>query len=107
MYLTNEILDSQIKAYQKSASDENGKELALTFVVLACHICKYADFPGQSEGIERRCVYEAMERVASFNPKKGKAFNYFTTVILNFLRREYRQYKKVKDLKKKYDPWLP
>lgn len=35
-------------------------------------------------------VNHAYEKISNFDPSKGRAFNYFTIVMLNMLRKQYR-----------------
>jgi hypothetical protein len=38
-------------------------------------------------------VNRAYDKIGDFDPAKGRAFNYFTIVMLKILRKQYRSYK--------------
>jgi hypothetical protein len=47
-------------------------------------------------------VMICFEKIDRFDPRKGKAFNYMTTCILNHFRQLYRTARNYNELKKKY-----
>jgi DNA-directed RNA polymerase specialized sigma24 family protein len=47
-------------------------------------------------------VMICFEKIDRFDPKKGKAFNYMTTCILNHFRQLYRTARNYNELKRKY-----
>jgi DNA-directed RNA polymerase specialized sigma24 family protein len=47
-------------------------------------------------------VMICFEKIDRFDPKKGKAFNYMTTCVLNHFRQLYRTARNYNELKRKY-----
>lgn len=50
----------------------------------------------------QECVLIAWQKLPKFNADKGKAFNYFCTIMLGHLRCLYRKAKDKKHLKEQY-----
>jgi hypothetical protein len=103
-------LEDLVKKCQESF-DENGVALAEIFHTLSKELVKQfvanVDIGMTKKELTRQCVYVALERVPFFDQKKGaKAFNYFTTVMLNYMREEYRHAKKLSEREKKYGELL-
>ena len=86
-------------------------ELAEQFRTLSEHIVRYAkwavqfNFTDQDDAIQEG-VMICFEKINRFNPKKGKAFNYMTTCILNHLRQLYRTSKNYKLFTERYSNFL-
>jgi len=82
---------------------ETQKELAFAFYILSENIVKYAKFNliDQDDAIQE-AVMVCFEKIERFDPKKGKAFNYMTTCILNHFRQLYRTARNYNELKRKY-----
>jgi DNA-directed RNA polymerase specialized sigma subunit len=86
---------------------EAQKKLATAFYTLSENIVRYAKFnfididDAVQEGV--MVCFDKMDR---FVPKKGKAFNYFTTCILNQFRQLYRTARNYNELKRKYHDHL-
>lgn len=78
-------------------------ELAFAFYVLSENIVKYAKFNliDQDDAVQE-AVMVCFEKIERFDPKKGKAFNYMTTCILNHFRQLYRTARNYNELKRKY-----
>lgn len=78
-------------------------KLASAFYILAENIVRYAKFNliDQDDAIQE-CVMISFEKVDRFDPKKGKAFNFATTINLNCLKQYYRSAKNYNELKSKY-----
>lgn len=87
--------------------DEVQDELALAFYTLSRNIVRYAKFNliDQDDAIQEG-VMICFEKIDRFDPKKGKAFNYTTTCILNHFRQLYRTARNYNELKKKYLDFL-
>lgn len=83
--------------------EEIQRQLTTAFYVLAENIVRYAKFNlvDQDDAIQD-AVMISFEKIERFDPKKGKAFNYSTTIILNSLRQGYRTARSYNDFKKKY-----
>jgi hypothetical protein len=78
-------------------------ELATTFYKLSENIVRYAKFNliDQDDAVQEG-VMICFEKIDRFDPKKGKAFNYMTTCILNHFRQLYRTARNYNELKRKY-----
>jgi hypothetical protein len=83
---------------------ENSKQnLAIVFYTLSENIVRYAKFQLiDIDDAVQEGVMICFEKIDRFNPKKGKAFNYMTTCILNHFRQLYRTARNYNELKKKY-----
>jgi Sigma-70 region 2 len=68
-----------------------GNDLAIAFDLLARNIIKSANWKlvDQDDAIQD-CVLLAFEKVMRFDPERGAAFNYFSTVQWNRLKQSYR-----------------
>lgn len=82
-------------------------ELAQAFYTLSQNIVRYAKFNliDQDDAIQEG-VMICFEKIDRFDPKKGKAFNYMTTCILNHFRQLYRTARNYNELKRKYLDYL-
>jgi DNA-directed RNA polymerase sigma subunit (sigma70/sigma32) len=73
------------------------------FVILAQNIVDYAQFNLlEKEDATQEGILVCFEKVDRFEPQKGKAFNYFTTVLLNQLRQNHRSLRNYNELKRRY-----
>lgn len=82
-------------------------ELATAFYTLSENIVRYAKFNliDQDDAVQEG-VMICFEKIDRFDPKKGKAFNYMTTCILNHFRQLYRTARNYNELKRKYLDWI-
>lgn len=89
----------QVASSYQCAQDD----LALAFYTLSENIVRYAKFNliDQDDAIQEG-VMICFEKIDRFDPKKGKAFNYMTTCILNHFRQLYRTARNYNELKRKY-----
>lgn len=87
----------------KNFYQESQKELAAAFYILSENIVNYAKFNliDQDDAVQEG-VMICFEKIDRFDPKKGKAFNYMTTCILNHFRQLYRTARNYNELKRKY-----
>jgi len=86
---------------------EAQRELALAFYTLSENIVRYAKFGLiDSDDQIQEGVMICFEKIDRFDPKKGKAFNYMTTCILNHFRQMYRTSRNYNELKRKYQVHL-
>lgn len=86
------------------AQHENSKvNLATAFYLLSYNLVRYAKFNliDEDDALQEGVVI-CFEKVDRFVPRKGRAFNYMTTCILNHFRQLYRSAKNYNELKKKY-----
>lgn len=97
------------KSYEVSSSNYQDvqKELVCEFYKLSENIVRYAKFNliDQDDAIQEG-VMICFEKIDRFDPKKGKAFNYMTTCILNHFRQLYRTARNYNELKRKYLEWI-
>jgi DNA-directed RNA polymerase specialized sigma subunit len=102
-------LEENKKTYQ-NVSDEHfvsKQELALAFYTLSENIVNYARFNLiDPDDAVQEGVMICFEKIDRFDPRKGKAFNYMTTCILNHFRQLYRTARNYDALKKKYLRYL-
>jgi DNA-directed RNA polymerase specialized sigma subunit len=86
-----------------STYQDSQDELAVAFYTLSENIVRYAKFNliDQDDAIQEG-VMICFEKIDRFDPKKGKAFNYMTTCILNHFRQLYRTARNYNELKRKY-----
>lgn len=78
-------------------------QLAYAFYILAENITNYAKFSGiDVDDAIQEGVLICFEKIDRFDPRKGKAFNYMTTCILNHYRQLYRSARNYNELKKRY-----
>jgi hypothetical protein len=103
------INDSKILCLQKINQEnevffkETQNELANAFYLLSGNLVRYAKFNLiDSDDAIQEGVMICFEKIDKFHPKKGKAFNYMTTCILNHFRQLYRTARNYNELKKKY-----
>lgn len=83
--------------------DEAKKHLAIAFFTLSENIVRYAKFQliDMDDAIQEG-VMICFDKINRFDPRKGKAFNYMTTCILNHFRQLYRSARNYNELKKRY-----
>lgn len=83
--------------------EKSKQNLAIVFYTLSENIVRYAKFQLiDIDDAVQEGVMICFEKIDRFNPKKGKAFNYMTTCILNHFRQLYRTARNYNELKKKY-----
>ena len=74
--------------------------------ILSGNILKMANMPEfkNKTNVMARLVAYAFVKMEKYDPEKGKAFNFFTTIMLCWMRQEYRRkIHKYADLKAKYE----
>ena len=81
---------------------ESQNELATAFYTLANNIVNYAKFNLDGDDLIQEMVMTCFEKTSRFNPKRGKAFNYFSTCMLNSARQSWRSAKNYNELKRKF-----
>jgi Sigma-70 region 2 len=86
---------------------ETQQQLAIAFLTLSENIVRYAKFNliDIDDAIQEG-VMICFEKIDRFDQRKGKAFNYMTTCILNHYRQLYRTARNYNELKKKYHDFL-
>lgn len=101
----SELLQKNQTHYYKATIDyqDSQGQLAVAFYTLSTNIIRYRkfNFVDQDDAIQE-FVLICFEKIDRFDPKKGKAFNYMTTCILNSYRQLYRTARNYNELKRKY-----
>lgn len=95
--------------YQQILNDFSESEQLLTqaFYTLAENLVRFAKFNLiDSDDALQEGVVICFEKIDRFDPRKGKAFNYMTTCVLNHFRQLYRSARNYNELKKKYHDFL-
>lgn len=83
--------------------EDSKKKLAIAFFTLSENIVRYAKFQLiDVDDAVQEGVMICFEKINRFDPRKGKAFNYMTTCILNHFRQLYRSARNYNELKKRY-----
>lgn len=79
------------------------QKLATAFFTLSENIVRYAKFQliDMDDAVQEG-VMICFDKIDRFDSRKGKAFNYMTTCILNHFRQLYRTARNYNELKKKY-----
>ena len=87
----------------KDKHDNSKQKLAIAFFTLSENIVRYAKFQLiDVDDAVQEGVMICFDKINRFDPRKGKAFNYMTTCILNHFRQLYRSARNYNELKKKY-----
>ena len=81
-----------VETCRRNPSTENKQQLAWCFDKLAWQIMNSLRLSETRPVTTDDCVIAAFERLDSYNPTRP-AFNYFSTVILNHLRSQYKRQK--------------
>lgn len=83
--------------------EDSKQKLATAFFTLAENIVRYAKFQLiDIDDAVQEGVMICFEKIDRFDSRKGKAFNYMTTCILNHYRQLYRTARNYNELKKRY-----
>jgi DNA-directed RNA polymerase specialized sigma subunit len=85
-YINNEDFESIILSYQK--------ELVSIFDLLITNIIESFRFKVDPDDAKQECFALVLKTVKNFKPRKGTAFNYFTTIVVNNLKLMYTREKK-------------
>ncbi len=97
-------LDEQLQECNKIYTEyqDSQDELSNAFYILSKHVAEFAKFHliDRDEAIQEGAVI-CYEKIDKFNPKKGKAFNYMTTCILNHFRQMHRTARAFNEFKKR------
>ena len=83
--------------------EESRQKLAVAFFTLSENIVRYAKFKLiDPDDAVQEGVMICFDKIGRFDSRKGKAFNYMTTCILNHFRQLYRTSRNYNELKMKY-----
>ena len=101
-YIDNNKFEKLITSYCLSSTTVLELELFSIFDLLIQNIFKSFSFSIPIEDAKQECFVLLLKTLRNFNPSKGKAFNYFTTIILNNLRllytKDQKYYSKLEEL---------
>ena len=92
-YVDNKRFEELIKAYLKDKKS-NEVELMSMFTRLISNIIDSFGFNVDKDDAIQECFVLILKTLRNFDPQKGKAFNFFTTIILNNLKLIYTKNKK-------------
>ena len=92
-YIDNDRFEEIIPLYLQNTK-EYEDELMELFDLLITNIIESFKFNINKEDAKQECFTLVLRTVKNFKPKKGSAFNYFTTVIINNLKLLYTREKK-------------
>lgn len=94
-YINNEEFENLILSYQKDPKNYEDKLVSI-FDILITNIIESFRFRVNHEDAKQECFTLVLKTVKNFKPRKGTAFNYFTTIIVNNLKLLYTREKKYK-----------
>ena len=92
-YIDNDRFEEIILSYQRDP-EKYEEELVSLFDVLIQNIIETFKFNVDPDDAKQECFTLVLKTVKNFKPRKGSAFNYFTTVIINNLKLLYTREKK-------------
>jgi len=108
-HLTSAKFDQIVRDHKEDPSVDTMGAVFEALWTLAGNILKIAKFSGLEKALKSKtntlsymvaCAFVKMDK---YDPDKGAAFNYFTTVMLCWIRQTYRHHKKYAELKAKYE----
>jgi hypothetical protein len=112
MKLTNAKLDQIIADYKTNPSVDTMLAAFDALELLATNIVKvmlagkkndtFKEVFKNKKKVIRELVCFAFLKIDRYDPAKGKAFNFFTTIMLGWLRQVYRTKRNYAELKEKY-----
>ena len=127
-YLNNKVFESIIVRFNEAKKNLDSKErkkkkkllaidkkefqdaetdLTDAFYLLASNIIRAFKFQlVESDDALQEGVMLCFEKLHRFDPAKGKAFNFWSTILLNAMRQMYRTAKNYNELKMKYHDFL-
>lgn len=103
-YINNKDFEKLIIRYLDNNEDDDIKnEVTICFYLLADNIIKAFKFKliDRDDALQEG-VTICFAKINSFDPKRGKAFNWFTTIILNHFRQLYRSARNYIELQQKF-----
>ena len=92
-YIDNKRFEEIIPLYLQTPR-EHEDELMGLFDLLISNIIESFKFNIDKEDAKQECFLLILKTLKNFQPSKGSAFNYFTTVIVNNLKLLYTKNKK-------------
>lgn len=102
-YVDNTHFEEVIKKYlSKNGKKKHEAELTRLLDLVISGILSGMNFKIDKEDAKQDCFLLVFKTLKKFKPGKGKAFNYFSTIIINNLKFLYTKDKKEKERQKKY-----
>ena len=92
-YIDNERFEEIILLYQQDPETYE-EDLVSLFDLLITNIIESFRFKVDPDDAKQDCFTLVLKTVKNFKPRKGTAFNYFTTIIVNNLKLMYTREKK-------------
>ena len=92
-YINNEEFEKLILLYKEDPKTHE-EELVSLFDLLITNIIESFKFKVDPDDAKQDCFALVLKTIKNFKPRKGTAFNYFTTVIVNNLKLLYTKNKK-------------
>lgn len=103
-YIDNKDFEQLISMHVEAPDDEEIRtELALCLYLLADNIIRAFRFKliDRDDALQEG-VLVCFSKMSGFDRDRGKAFNWFTTIILNHYRQLYRSAKNYMELKRRF-----
>jgi len=92
-YIDNERFEEIIILYQKDP-ETHQDDLVSLFDLLITNIIESFRFKVDPDDAKQECFALVLKTVKNFKPRKGTAFNYFTTIVVNNLKLMYTRNRK-------------
>jgi DNA-directed RNA polymerase specialized sigma24 family protein len=92
-YIDNKRFEEIIPLYLQTPREYEDELMGL-FDLLISNIIESFKFNIDKEDAKQECFLLILKTLKNFQPSKGSAFNYFTTVIVNNLKLLYTKNKK-------------
>ena len=92
-YIDNKRFEEIILLYQQEP-EKYEDDLVSLFDLLINNIIDSFRFKVDPDDAKQECFALVLKTVKNFKPRKGTAFNYFTTIIVNNLKLLYTRDKK-------------
>ena len=92
-YIDNKRFEEIILLYQQDPETYED-DLVSLFDLLITNIIESFRFKVDPDDAKQECFALVLKTVKNFKPRKGTAFNYFTTIIVNNLKLMYTKNKK-------------
>lgn len=89
-YLNNDEFEQCIIAYKREPK-KHEEEIVYFIDLLILNIYKTYKFQIDYDDARQECFIVALRAIRNFNPTKGSAFNYFTTLVFNTFRSQYKK----------------
>ena len=92
-YIDNKRFEEIILLYQQDPETYED-DLVSLFDLLITNIIESFRFKVDPDDAKQECFALVLKTVKNFKPRKGTAFNYFTTIVVNNLKLMYTRNKK-------------